>query len=82
MVRDKAVESACVVIGLMQGGQQEVRCIPTINAHINVHINIALASRIVSGVITICHWAFAGHKSLTCANDVMPRGQMRHSCSY
>lgn len=25
VVRDKAVESACVVIGLMQGGQQEVR---------------------------------------------------------
>lgn len=24
VVRDKAVESACVVIGLMQGGQQEV----------------------------------------------------------
>lgn len=24
-MRDKAVESACVVIGLMQGGQQEVR---------------------------------------------------------
>lgn len=24
MVRDKAVESACIVIGLMQGGQQEV----------------------------------------------------------
>ena len=23
-MRDKAVESACVVIGLMQGGQQEV----------------------------------------------------------
>lgn len=27
VVRDKAVESACVVIGLMQGGQQEVRYI-------------------------------------------------------
>lgn len=25
VVRDKAVESACVVIGLMQGGQQGVR---------------------------------------------------------
>lgn len=25
VVRDKAVESACVVIGLMQGGHQEVR---------------------------------------------------------
>lgn len=26
-MRDKAVESACMVIGLMQGGQQEVRLV-------------------------------------------------------
>ena len=31
VVRDKAVESACVVIGLMQGGQQEVSGSATAN---------------------------------------------------
>lgn len=31
VVRDKAVESACIVIGLMQGGQQEVRVLIVTN---------------------------------------------------
>lgn len=52
VVRDKAVESACVVIGLMQGGQQEVKCIP----------RIASTSRNVIAVINFLPGILASYK--------------------